>query len=243
MSSMKPLPITAVILAGGLGTRLRSEISDRPKALATVAGQPFLEHIFEQLSSFGISQVVLCIGYMAEQIESLYGTQYKNLSLSYSRETVLLGTGGAVRFALPLVSTPLALILNGDSFCEFDLQALEHFHHERNAQVSMVLTHADDCSRFGSVVTQEDGKVTSFIEKSGAGGPGCINAGAYLVNRQLLAQIPPGRILSLEKDIFPSWINQGFFGFRSDTSLFIDIGTPQSFRSAQFLFAERSPHG
>jgi D-glycero-alpha-D-manno-heptose 1-phosphate guanylyltransferase len=240
---MNHLPITAVILAGGLGTRLRSEISDRPKALATVAGQPFLEHIFDQLSAFGITQVVLCTGYMAEQIESLYGTQYKGLSLSYSRETVLLGTGGAVRFALPLVSTPLALILNGDSFCEFDLSALTHFHREHHAQVSMVLTHVDDCSRFGSVVTQEDGKVTSFIEKSAAGGPGSINAGVYLVARELLAEIPPGRILSLEKDIFPNWIDQGFFGFCSDTSLFIDIGTPQSFRSAQSLFAERSPNG
>lgn len=240
---MHKLPITAVILAGGLGTRLRSEIADRPKALATVAGQPFLEHIFDQLSSFGISQIVLCTGYMAEQIESLYGTTYKGLSLSYSRETVLLGTGGAVRFALPLIATPLALILNGDSFCEFDLHALENFHQQHRAQASMVLTHVDDCSRFGSVVTQEDGRVTSFIEKSAAGGPGCINAGVYLVNRDLLTQIPPGRILSLEKDIFPNWIGHGFFGFRCDTSLFIDIGTPQSFRCAQSLFSERSPNG
>jgi D-glycero-alpha-D-manno-heptose 1-phosphate guanylyltransferase len=240
---MNKLPVTAVILAGGLGTRLRSEISDRPKALATVAGQPFLEHIFDQLSSFGITQVVLCTGYMAEQIESLYGTQYKGLSLSYSRETVLLGTGGAVRFALPLIATPLALILNGDSFCEFDLGALEHFHHEHSAQASMVLTHVDDCSRFGSVVINEVGKITSFIEKSAAGGPGYVNAGIYLVERSLLTQVPPGRILSLEKDIFPTWTSQEFFGFRSDTSLFIDIGTPQSFRCAQSLFSERSPNG
>jgi len=240
---MKASAITAVILAGGLGTRLRSEISDRPKALASVAGQPFLEHIFEQLVSFGIEKVVVCTGYMADQIETLYGNKHESLLLSYSREQVLLGTGGAIRFALPHITTPLALVLNGDSFCEFDLSALTQFHLEHDARASIVLTHVDDCSRFGSVALDADGQVSSFIEKSAAGGAGCINAGVYLLERQLIAHIAPGRILSLEKDIFPTWINQRFFGFRTNPSLFIDIGTPQSFRSAQSLFTERIPHG
>jgi D-glycero-alpha-D-manno-heptose 1-phosphate guanylyltransferase len=235
--------ITAVILAGGLGTRLRSEVNDRPKVLATVAGQPFLEHIFEQIQSFDIQHVVLCTGYMAEQIEQLYGPSYGKLSLSYSRERSLLGTAGAVRFALPAIKTQRALVLNGDSFCEFDLSALESFHVSHDARTSIVLTHVEDCSRYGSVLVDSNQQVMSFIEKSSAGGAGYVNAGIYLIERSRISEIPVGRILSLEKDIFPRWIGDSFFGFANDGPMFIDIGTPQSFHCAQTIFAERNPHG
>lgn len=229
--------VTAVILAGGLGTRLRSAVSDRPKVLADVAGQPFLERIFDQLRSFGLRKVVVCTGYMAEQIEHLYPESFKELSITYSRERSLLGTAGAVRFALDHIATDRALILNGDSYCDFHYGAFKSSHDTRDAEASMLLAYVDDCARYGSVLLDEHGRVESFIEKSGAEGSGLINAGVYLVERHLIKEIPPGRVLSLEKDIFPRWIGRKFFGCPGNSPTFIDIGTPQSFQHAQGLFA------
>ncbi len=229
--------VTAVILAGGLGTRLRSAVADRPKVLAEVAGQPFLERLFEQLQGFGIRNVVLCVGYMAEQIELLYPERFKDLSIAYSRERALLGTAGALRFAYEHITTDRALVMNGDSFCDFNFRAFKAFHDEKEAEASVLLTYVDDCSRYGSVALDSDKKIESFIEKSGAGGAGFINAGAYLIERPLIKEIPCGRVLSLEKDIFPGWIGRPFFGFASNAPMFIDIGTPQSFQRAQGLFS------
>jgi NDP-sugar pyrophosphorylase family protein len=207
--------------------------------LADVAGQPFLERIFEQLSGFRIRKVVVCTGYMAEQIEHLYPASFKDLTISYSREHALLGTAGAIRFALDHIQTDRALVLNGDSYCDFDYQTFKRFHESMNADASILLTHVDDCSRYGSVVLDDTGKVESFIEKSGAGGAGFVNAGVYLMERALIREIPAGRVLSLEKEIFPKWIGRSLVGHASDAPMFIDIGTPQSFQYAQSLFAGR----
>jgi NDP-sugar pyrophosphorylase family protein len=177
---------------------------------------------------------------MAEQIEHLYPASYKDLSISYSREHALLGTAGAVRFALEQIKTDRALVLNGDSFCDFDYAAFKSFHEGRDADASILLTYVEDCSRYGSVVLDENAKVESFIEKSGAGGAGLINAGVYMMERGLLKEIPVGRVLSLEKDIFPSWIGRQFFGHACNAPIFIDIGTPQSFQRAQGLFSWRT---
>lgn len=232
--------VTAVVLAGGLGTRLRAAVSDRPKVLADVAGQPFLERIFDQIHGFGIRKVVVCTGYMAEQIEHLYKGSFKDLAISYSREHSLLGTAGAVRFALEHITTDRALVLNGDSFCDFDYRAFRAFHESKDADASLLLTYVEECARYGSVVLDTECRVESFIEKSGAGGAGLINAGVYLMERSLIKEIPPGRILSLEKDIFPQLIGRKFCGYASNAPMFIDIGTPQSFQQAQSLFSWRS---
>jgi D-glycero-alpha-D-manno-heptose 1-phosphate guanylyltransferase len=228
--------VTAVILAGGLGTRLRAAVCDRPKVLADVAGQPFLERIFEQVRGFGIEKVVVCTGYMAEQIEGLYSTSYKNLKITYSREHSLLGTAGALRFALEHIKTEQALVLNGDSYCDFSFQAFCAFHEGTKANASILVTHVEDCARYGSVMLDECGRVESFIEKSNAGGAGLINAGVYLIGRPLIRDIAPGRVLSLEKEVFPQWIGRGLFAYVSNAPTFIDIGTPQSFQRAQTLF-------
>lgn len=232
--------VTAVILAGGLGTRLRAAVSDRPKVLADVAGQPFLERIFEQLRGFGLRKVVVCTGYMAEQIELLYQDSFKDLSITYSREHALLGTAGALRFALDQITTDRALVLNGDSYCEFDYPAFKSFHEAKDSEASLLLTYVEDCSRYGSVVIDEVGRIESFVEKSGAGGAGFVNAGVYLMERALIKEIAPGRVLSLEKDIFPQWLGRKFFGHASNAPVFIDIGTPQSFQRAQSMFSWRT---
>jgi D-glycero-alpha-D-manno-heptose 1-phosphate guanylyltransferase len=228
--------VTAVVLAGGLGTRLRSEVADRPKVLAPVAGRPFLEHLFSQIKQFGIQEVVLCVGYLAEMIQERYRDEYEGMAIRYSVERALLGTGGAIRFAADKITSTHALVLNGDSFCEFDYSNFLHFYRRNGAGAAMVLAHSKECGRYGAVQIDEHYRITSFVEKSASQGEGLINAGVYLFSTEMIKQIPVGRIFSLEKDIFPKWVAHGMYGFKTESTRFIDIGTPQSFKYAQSLF-------
>lgn len=229
--------VTPIILAGGLGTRLRESVSDRPKVLAPVAGRPFLERIFEQLLRFGFKKVVLCIGYMGNQIEDLYGSSYAGMNISYSRENALLGTAGALRQAIDQVSSCDVLVLNGDSFCNFSFEFFFPFHVRNQADISILLVTQDDCSRFGSVVLDDSFRVQTFHEKSNSTGPGLVNAGIYLIKRSLIQELRSGENLSLERNIFPNLIARRFFGYIADVTTFIDIGTPQSFSQAQDIFS------
>ena len=223
------------VLCGGLGTRLRAAVADRPKALAVVAGRPFLAWLLDLLDLHGFSRVVLCTGYQAEQIEAEFGAIYKRLHLRYSREPSLVGTGGAVRQALPLIESQGVLVVNGDSYCRVDLKRFWRDHLASQAAASIVLTHVVDSSRFGSVQLGSAGLVTAFQEKASGAGPGWINAGIYLANRALLQAIPPNRVCSLEREIFPTWIELGLRGVKSEGP-FVDIGTPESYASADTLF-------
>lgn len=223
--------VVAAILAGGLGTRLKNVVSDRPKALACVAGRPFLAHQFEQLASAGVRRVVLCTGHRAEQVSSAFGDRYGELRLDYSHERTPLGTGGALRLALPLLASDNVLVLNGDSYCEADLLAFARWHFTRQAGASMLLTHVDDMSRFGRVTFDPEGAIVGFEEKGAHHGAGWINAGVYLIRRSWLYDVAGDRPVSLEREVFPSWIGRGFCGYASE-GRFIDIGTPESYAAA-----------
>lgn len=237
------------ILCGGLGTRLRSAVADRPKALALVAGRPFLAWLLDMLDLHGFNRVVLCTGYGADQIEAEFGASYRGLHLLYSREPAPLGTGGAVRHALPLLGSESVAVVNGDSYCQVNLKRFWQEHVAGGADASMVLTHVDDSSRFGSVELAESGFITGFREKATQIGPAWINAGIYIVGAKLLQAIPAGAACSLERDIFPTWIERGLRGVKS-SGRFIDIGTPASYAAAgQFFlslagpaFAQSTPH-
>ena len=173
--------LTAVILAGGLGTRLRSVVADRPKVLAEVCGRPFITFLLDILAASGVAEVVLATGHLAEQIEDCLGSTYKGMALRYSREHERLGTGGAVRLGLPKISNDLVLVMNGDSFCEIDLKAFIANHQSSSFQVSMAVRQVEDTARYGRVEFDEEKRVLSFAEKvSGFGGAGWINAGMYL---------------------------------------------------------------
>jgi len=223
------------ILCGGLGTRLRSAVADRPKALAEVAGRPFLAWLLDLLDFYGFQRVVLCTGYQAEQIEAEFGVGYKGLHLEYSQEPSLVGTGGALRYALPLFRSSNVLVVNGDSYCHADLASFWRGHLAEHAVTSMILTHVEDSSRFGSVQLNGSGLVAAFQEKVASAGPGWINAGIYLASRALLQVIPQNTVCSLEREVFPMWIKLGLRGVKSDGP-FIDIGTPESYTSANHLF-------
>lgn len=228
---------TAAILAGGLGTRLRSRIADRPKVLALVRGRPYLAYLLEQLAYDGIRHVVLLTGYLADQVRSVFGDHYAGLSLTYSCEPSPLGTAGALRLALPYLSSSTILLLNGDSYCAVSLPDYWSFHCRQAADFSLVLTPVEDCSRYGRVKFGLDGRVQRFEEKSQAQGAGWVNAGIYLVNRSLIQEIPPDVPVSLERDMCPMWTaDRRCFGFASQ-GRFLDIGTPESYSQADAFFA------
>jgi len=229
--------VSAVVLAGGLGTRLSSVVSDRPKVLADVCGRPFITFILDELAKGGITEVVLATGYLAEQIESFLGDTYKGMRLRYSREVERKGTAGAVRLGLSKVSHEQILVMNGDSFCELDLGRFIDAHNRSDVDVSMAVRQVSDTARYGRVELSPNNQVVSFKEKvQGYGGAGWINAGIYLFPRALLEAIPSEGEVSMEKEVLPNLLSQGVEAFQCD-GRFIDIGLPETLNEAQTFFA------
>jgi D-glycero-alpha-D-manno-heptose 1-phosphate guanylyltransferase len=232
-----PSNINVAILVGGLGTRFQPVVNDRPKVMALIHGRPFLTYILDQINDAGLKDVILCVGYMGKCIESEIGRTYKNLTVRYSYEYEPLGTGGALRNAHNLINSDTILIMNGDSYCQYNLGKYWSFHGQNNALVSLVLTFVSDTSRYGRVRVNDRNLVLAFEEKGSLTGPGWINAGIYLIKRETISGIPGKRFLSLEREIFPSLIGKEIYGFMND-GLFLDIGTPDDFAKAGGFFKQ-----
>ena len=231
--------VTALILAGGLGTRLRSVVPDRPKVLAPVAGRPFLAYLLDQLADAGIGRVVLCTGYLGKQIQGWLGPSYRALRVQYSEEVAPLGTGGALRQAQPLIDSGTVLAMNGDSFCEVDLAESWARHRERHAAASILVRWVPDARRFGRVLVDDAGLIRGFDEKRGPKGPGWINAGIYWLSLDLVRTIPTGVAISLEREVLPVWVEAGLVHGCPSEGAFLDIGTPEAYRHAQSFFGKR----
>ncbi len=212
---------TAAILVGGRGTRLRAVLPDQQKVFAPVAGKPFLYRLLDQIATAGIQRVVLCAGYKSEQVEQI-GASYRGLTIRYSIEREPLGTAGALKNAE--LETPV-IAMNGDSFCDVDLRQLT----EPN---TIVVREIADTSASGRIEFDANHIITRFSEK-GQAGPGWINAGIYLLNREFLDSIPAGRC-SIEREVFPAWV--GRLKAFPTRGRFLDIGTPESYATAQRFF-------
>jgi NDP-sugar pyrophosphorylase family protein len=176
--------------------------------------------------------VVLCTGYLGEQVENTIGRTYRGLDVAYSRDPAPLGTGGALRLALERIDAPEMLVLNGDSYCPANLAAFAAWHRDRRSEASLLLVRVPDTSRYGTVLLDGD-RIGRFQEKGTAAGPGWISAGVYLLNRDLLASLPREVVVSLEHDVFPGW---PLHGFQVDAP-FIDIGVPDDYARAQTFFS------
>lgn len=229
--------ITAVVLAGGMGTRLRPVVADRPKVLAEVTGRPFLHYLLAQLTTAGIRRIILCTGFMAATVSDLLGSSFGDAELLYSVETAPLGTGGALRLALPLLMSEPVLALNGDSYCDLHLATFVAHHKLRGSVASIALAQVADISRYGAVEIEPDGAISSFAEKGERRGPGLINAGLYLLPRSVIAAMPAGQPVSLERDLFPGLIGTGLSGV-IQTGRFIDIGVPDDYQAAGLFFRD-----
>jgi D-glycero-alpha-D-manno-heptose 1-phosphate guanylyltransferase len=231
------LHITAGILAGGAGTRLRSVVADRPKVMARVSGRPFVTFLLDQLAAHVIRRVVLCTGYLGDQVEASLGNRYRGMHLFYSREERALGTAGAMVQALPLLTSETVLMLNGDSFFPAHLQSSLVRHRHQRARATLVLARMDNSDRYGRVTVAEDGRIESFCEKNGTRGAGWINSGIYWFDRAALASLPRQESFSLERDVLPTWIGRGLYGY-AQSGRFLDIGIPDDYARAEGFFAE-----
>ena len=238
------LPVTAFILAGGVGSRLKSVVSDRPKPMALIGDKPFLAILIEILVQKGINKIVLLTGYMSEHIEKRIGDYLNSdVDVLVSREASPLGTGGAVRNALKFASDP-TLLVNGDTYFEADIIELYNSHLRHHGDVTLSLCRVADVGRYGAVMIGSDGKVEDFQEKSeNLHGPGLINAGFSMVSLGLIERLPANKAFSMEKEIFPSLISDGKMYGIEQQGTFFDIGTPDSyFQFMEYAAAlERKP--
>lgn len=226
----------AVILAGGLGTRLKDVLPpDTPKALAPIGDRKFIDFQINYLFDQGIKDIVICLGHLADKIRNYLGdgSPY-GVNIKYSLEVEPLGTGGAIKNALSYLDNYFC-ILNGDSFLNMNIAELAHFHHKNNASLTLALTTVHNASRYGMVDIEDNGKILSFKEKDQYTLTGVINAGVYIVNRDAIPWHNLPKCFSLEKDLFPAITKQGrLFGYKVN-GFFIDIGIPTDYsRFIQF---------
>lgn len=233
----------AFILAGGLGTRLRGVIADRPKVLAPIAGLPFLDILIEELYARGLRRLVLLLGYRSEQvIEHVSGRRRDwpvDLHIETSVEPSPLGTGGALKLAERFCDGRF-LLLNGDTYFDLDLQALLRDHESAQALVTVAAAQVEDAGRYGRLDVSATGRLQGFREKDVAAGAGLINAGVYLMEPAVLEQIPADAVASLENQVFPALLRAGKpLAVSSQNGTFFDIGTPASYQSFTTFCQER----
>lgn len=225
----------AILLAGGLGTRLRSVVSDRPKPMALIEDKPFMEYVVHELSRHGVTDIIFAVGYKGSMVEEYFGDgsgltgpDGSRMRIQYAYEEELLGTAGAIKNAGRFVTEERFFVLNADTFYQIDYSRLVKMQQEENLAMALVLRQVPDITRYGEAVL-EDGRLTGFNEKNDVARPGTINGGVYLMTRELLEEIPEGKV-SLENDMIPRWLkeNRRLGGFVND-GYFIDIGIPEDY--------------
>jgi NDP-sugar pyrophosphorylase family protein len=230
--------ISTFVLAGGLGTRLRPSFDSGPKAMATIAGKPFLYYLLRSLQLAGMRRVVLCVGYRHDQIRE-WAQDGKDLGLDirYSVEDQSLGTGGGVALAVQrFAGVGTLLVVNGDSLAEVDFARMCAAHLRASTCATVALVSADDPGRFGRVEISRSGCVRRFTEKCDDHGPGLISCGVCLFERRAFEDSPADRAWSLEKELLPALVRRGELHSFPAGDNFIDIGTPGDFvRAADYI--------
>ena len=222
------LAVHVLILAGGLGTRLRSVVADLPKVLAEVAGRPFITHLLDQLAQAGLEAATLLTGYKGEIVEETLGLAYGGMQLGYSVEETPLGTGGAIRAAARVIPCEQLLVLNGDTFFDVDYRKLVQ--QAPAGSDLMACRRVEDVGRYGAVQLNDSGRVVALAEK-GAQGLGLINGGIYVLRREGIAAWPKA-VFSIETGYFPERLAaERLYGVACDGA-FIDIGVPVDLQRA-----------
>ena len=224
----------AIILAGGLGTRLRSVVSDLPKPMAPVAGRPFLEYLLEYWMEQGVERFILSVSHLHQKISGHFGTEWRGCPIAYSVEAQPLGTGGAIVQALSLVHGTQVWVGNGDTFVDVDLAGMAKFHLGRSGCLTLATTRVISTARYSALEIGEDQKIRGFVAK-GQDAPGQINAGVYALEKNIfLLQAPPSERFSWEGDYLPALIKSGapVLAFAAGDR-FLDIGIPTDYARAE----------
>ncbi len=231
----------AIVLVGGEGTRLRPLTDDVPKPALTLVDRPFLAYMIEWLGAHGVTEAVLACGFLPDVLREALGEgEHAGVRLTYVVEPERRGTAGAIRFAADSLGDSLDdrfLALNGDVLTDLDLSALMRTHREREARASIALYPVEDSAAYGLVGVDAAGRVEEFVEKTGEAVPGEINAGAYFLERSVLDLIPPGREVSIEREVFPRLVGEGLCAQRLD-GYWMDIGTPERYLQASWDILE-----
>lgn len=223
----------AILLAGGLGTRLRSVVNDRPKPMALIENKPFMEYLVHELFRYGIDNLIFAVGYKGSMVEEYFGDGSKwGITISYAYEEELLGTAGAIKNAAKFITEDSFFILNADTFYQMDYRLLLEIKQKKQLQMALVLRKVPDISRYGEALIN-DSMLIGFNEKSIENRPGTINGGIYLMERSLLSEIPEGKV-SLENEMIPKWMKEGKrLGGIVEEGYFIDIGIPEDYYKFQ----------
>jgi D-glycero-alpha-D-manno-heptose 1-phosphate guanylyltransferase len=228
----------AIILAGGKGTRLTEVVDNLPKVMAPVNGRPFLEYVLDHLHNYVIEHVVLSVGFMKEAIMDHFGSEYRDIRISYAIEEEPLGTGGGIKKAFGLIRDNRAFVINGDTLFRLDLIRHFDFHTIRKTNFSVTLREVEDVSRYGAVEIDADKKIIAFREKGEKRGKGYINGGVYLINKRFFEKNTFPDKFSIEKDCLEAMVDTGQFYGLVCRQYFIDIGIPADYEKAQHDFEE-----
>jgi D-glycero-alpha-D-manno-heptose 1-phosphate guanylyltransferase len=229
--------IPAIVLAGGLGTRLRSVISDMPKPMAPVSGKPFLHYIFLYLQRQRITDVVLSVGYKSDMIQEFFGSKYSGMNIRYAVEHEPLGTGGGIVQAMAMIDSD-AFVLNGDTFFDVDLSELYTFSRKHKADIALALRCMQHFDRYGTVEVGNQDRILQFHEKKYRD-DGLINGGVYVVSKDLFKKVeeeedaPLPQKFSFEKDILEKYLVPLHYHGKEYNGYFIDIGIPEDYQKAQ----------
>lgn len=227
----------AIILAGGLGTRLKGVISNIPKPMAPINKTPFIQYLFEYLIDSKVTHVVLAVGYKYEVIQNHFGKTYKNLSISYAIENEPLGTGGGIANAISNIKGDKCFLLNGDTYFNVDLEQLSILHEENNSSLSLSLKEMNNFDRYGTVDFNTQNVITGFAEKRPLK-KGFINGGVYALNKNIFDSYKPGEKFSFEKDIMEAKVNSLNMHALLCKGYFIDIGIPEDYNQAKIDLPE-----
>jgi len=227
-----------IILAGGLGTRLKSSVPDLPKPLAPIGNRPFLEILLKQIEkSKIIDRVIFSLGHKASMIFEFVSKRKNQFTPIFVEEDKPLGTGGAVQGCIQKIKSNNFFIMNGDSYLEINWEKFLQAHLKNKAYATLACTNISDAFRFGTVAIGPDQRITCFQEKKNISKPGIINGGIYCFKKGYLPYYSVGNNFSIETDIFPKLIDKNIYGFLS-SGVFIDIGTTESFKLAQKTLEE-----
>ncbi|MBP1745697.1 MAG: nucleotidyltransferase [Deltaproteobacteria bacterium] len=222
-----------IILAGGLGTRLRETLGTLPKPLAPVGSKPFLEYLLKFISDQGFRDVIISLGYGSDAIREYFGDgSSRGLRIAYTLEKELLGTAGAVKLSELVIGSDDFFVMNGDTYFEVDLKQMLRFHESRDAVATIALAYKEDTGRYGNIIIDKDNEIVSFSEKAGEGRAGYINGGIYIFRKEVLEYIPANKVCSLEEEIIPFLVGKGLYGFPVK-GYFIDIGIPEDYEKAK----------
>ena len=220
-----------VILCGGQGKRLRSEIGRSQKVMAKVGKRPFLDISIKYLSRFGFTRIILCTGYQAQDVQDHYRKEKSRIKFLFSRESKPLGTGGALNHARKFVKSSSFFVLNGDSFCPVDYARFFGFHLRNKALASLAVSRVKGAKDYGTILLDQQKRIKGFREKADAAAA-YVNAGVYCFDRSVFSFMPKAKKFSLETDLFPTLVNKRFYGFKINKKFF-DIGTPERYKKAK----------